>query len=179
LRLALGLCARLPELRFDHHTDESLRRHVGSRRIRLQGSEQRGRQAQADRRVFARSSKRTFFMPERSYSERSALCSQASAPSSLLKSGNFFDIKLDLFLVHEPHADRPDSVPSPGEDTKNPAARAVAETQNSPLAGHDRIAHDINIACEQGLDLHQRYAVLKAFEPLPLSQSKPPNFILL
>src|SRR3984885_11888424 len=86
------------------------------------------------------SSKRTFFMPERSYSERSALCSQASASSSLLKSGNFFDITLDLLLVHEPHADRPDSVPSPGEDAKNPTARAVAETQNPPLPGHDRIA---------------------------------------
>src|SRR5450432_1649184 len=69
------------------------------------------------------SSKRTFFIPERSYSERSALCSQASASSSLLKSGNFFDIALDLLLVHEPHANRPDSVPSPGEDAKNPTAR--------------------------------------------------------
>lgn len=61
-------------------------------------------------------------------------------------------------------SDRPDSVPSPGEDTKNPAPRAVPETQNSPLAGHDCIAHDINIACEQGLDLCQRYAMPKAFE---------------
>src|ERR1700723_530647 len=57
---------------------------------------------------FRASSKRTFFMPERSYSVRSARCSQASASSSLLKSGNFFDIKLDLFLMHEPHADRAD-----------------------------------------------------------------------
>lgn len=54
LRLALGLGAYLPELRFDHHADEPLSRHVGSRRIRLQGGEQRGGQAQADRRVFAR-----------------------------------------------------------------------------------------------------------------------------
>src|SRR3984957_19107787 len=109
------------------------------------------------------SSKRTFFMPERSYSERSVLCSQASASSSLLKSGNFFDIAFDLLLVHEPHADRPDSVPSPSEDAKNPTARAVAETQNPPLAGHDRIADDIDIAREQSLDLRRRYAMPKAF----------------
>jgi hypothetical protein len=71
-------------------------------------------------------------------------------------------MKLDLPFAHEPHANRPDSVPSPGEDAKNLSPCAVAETQNPPLAGHDRIAHDINIAPEQGLDLRQRYAMPKA-----------------
>src|SRR3984957_889870 len=163
LRLALGLRGRLPKLRFDHHADEPLSRHVGSRRIRLQvASSAAGRRRLIDASLRA-ISKRPFFMPERSYSERSALCSHASASSSLLKSGNFLDITLDLLLVHEPHADRPDSVPAPGEDAKNPTPRAVAETQNSPLAGNGRIAHDINIAREQGLDLRQRYAMPKAF----------------
>ena len=75
--------------------------------------------------------------------------------------------------MHEPHADRADSVPSPGEDAKNPTPRAVAETQNPPLAGHDRIAHNINIAGEQGLDLRQRDTMPKAFRQVAVSVEAP------
>jgi hypothetical protein len=44
-RLSLRFCSGLLELRLDHHSDQALARHVGFRRIRLQGGKQRGGQA--------------------------------------------------------------------------------------------------------------------------------------
>src|SRR5271168_2430416 len=61
------------------------------------------------------SSKRTFFISERSYSVRSAFFSQSSASSSVLRSGNGFDITLYLFVVHEANAHGTDLFATPGE----------------------------------------------------------------
>src|SRR5271166_6931809 len=82
---------------------------------------------------------------------RPAPCSQASASSWLFKSGNFFDIASDLLVVHETHADRPDSVSAPGEDAKDPAPGA--ETQHLSFYEDDRVADDGDVAGAQGLDL--------------------------
>jgi hypothetical protein len=123
------------------------------------------------------SSKRTFFISVRSYSVRSAPCSQASASSSLFKSGNFFDITLDLLVVHEAHADWSNSVASPREDAKDPATGAVAEAEDAPLSADDRVAHDVDVAAEQRFDPRQRYAVTETLRRFPLFQSKPPNCI--
>src|SRR5271165_5200126 len=84
---------------------------------------------------------------------RPAPCSQASASSWLFKSGNFFDIASDLLVVHEAHADRPDSVSAPGEDAKDRAPGAGPKTQHASFAGDDRVADDGDVAGEQGLDL--------------------------
>src|SRR5271156_3210245 len=100
-------------------------------------------------------SKRAFFMPERSYSVRSAFCSQSSASSSVLRSGNGFDITPDLFVVHEANAHRPDLFAAPGENAEYPPAGAVAEDKGPSLARDERIANDINVPSEQSLDLRQ------------------------
>ena len=69
-------------------------------------------------------------------------------------------------------------VPSPSEDAKNPTAprrRRNPESRHSPDT--IKIAHDIDIAREQSLDLRRQYRQRpRHFGRLPLSQSKPPNF---
>src|SRR5271166_4995669 len=119
------------------------------------------------------SSKRTFFMSERSYSARSALCSQASASSSLFKSGNFFDITLDLLVVHEADAHRANPVAAPSEHAKDPPTGAFAEAEDAPLSADDRVAHDIDVAAEQRFDLRQRYAMAEAFRQVPAVPVEP------
>src|SRR5712671_2477559 len=57
---------------------------------------------------FFSNSKCVAFPCDKSYSERSAVSTKRSAALSLLRSGSFFFIVVNLLLVHEPRTDRTD-----------------------------------------------------------------------
>src|SRR6187200_3136 len=67
---------------------------------------------------------------DRSYSDKSAASKNASASSSLLRVGSFFDITVDLVLVHVPGTDWPNISRAPVD--------AIRECHKYPSHGINR-----------------------------------------
>jgi hypothetical protein len=62
------------------------------------------------------------------------VCSQPSASSSALRSGNGFDMTPNLFVVHEANANRTDLFAARDENAEYPSAGPGAEGERPSLA---------------------------------------------
>src|ERR1700693_1790636 len=112
-------------------------------------------------------------MPERSYSDRSAVEMNFSAASSLSSLGSFFLIVRDLLRVHVPGADRsnevlPCAMPKRKHDDHAATVVRPADSLEPLLVSRmGRIAIHRDRPVKQCLDGRNRYAVLPAFFAVP------------
>src|SRR5580700_1643244 len=118
---------------------------------------------------FLSNSNLTGVRPERSYSDKSAVSTNRSASSSLLKIGIFLFIAPNLLPVHVTGGNGADQALSAtlpdGEDQEDrTAARGFADCPKPVLVPRVRlVGNDQHGAIEQCFDLGGRYAVLQAF----------------
>src|SRR5271157_5298997 len=124
-------------------------------------------------------SKRTNCAPERSYCDRSALSTKASAARSLLKVGIFFFIGLNLLLVHVTGADGPDQkfiAPAPQRGDDEHAAPFICSSDRA----QPPLVLRVGRVRKNGQRTGKKASIAAVETPcsphlarLPLSQSKP------